>query len=142
MIITTATGLIFNDEKEILFINHKKFGNWVPPGGKVEANEFPHEACLREIFEETGLKVKLIEDKHCLDEYSAPRPFAVTCWERDKVRYIDYLYICKYTGGEVKLEEKEAYGFKWVSEKAISKIDTFSNIANNIKSFFKSSENW
>lgn len=46
--------------KKFLFINHKKLKKWLQPGGHLENDELPDEAAIREVFEETGLKVRLI----------------------------------------------------------------------------------
>ncbi|MDQ3811252.1 MAG: NUDIX domain-containing protein [Chloroflexota bacterium] len=39
---------------------HRKLGKWLPPGGHIEDNELPDEAALREVLEETGLRVRLV----------------------------------------------------------------------------------
>lgn len=44
---------------EILLIKHKNGGHWAFPKGHVEKKETESETALREIWEETGLKVKL-----------------------------------------------------------------------------------
>ena len=44
---------------EVLMMERRKqpnLGLWVAPGGKVERDESPHEAALRELREETGLE--------------------------------------------------------------------------------------
>ena len=49
--------------KKTLLVHHKKMGVWVQPGGHVEMNESPEEAAKREVFEETGLKIKLLGER-------------------------------------------------------------------------------
>ena len=41
-------------------IKHKKLQRWLPPGGLIENNETPDQAALREVYEETSLKIKLL----------------------------------------------------------------------------------
>jgi ADP-ribose pyrophosphatase YjhB (NUDIX family) len=40
----------------ILLIEHKRLGKWLPVGGEIEAGETPLEAAVRELREETGLE--------------------------------------------------------------------------------------
>ena len=56
----TATGIVFNPTGKILMMKHKKLGVWLPPGGHIDDNELPCDACLREIFEETGVNAKIV----------------------------------------------------------------------------------
>jgi 8-oxo-dGTP pyrophosphatase MutT (NUDIX family) len=49
--------------KKILLVLHKKFNKWVQPGGHIEDNELPEETAVREVFEETGVKVKLLGER-------------------------------------------------------------------------------
>lgn len=44
----------------LLLHHHAKLRRWLPPGGHVEPNELPDEAAVREVFEETGVRVELI----------------------------------------------------------------------------------
>jgi ADP-ribose pyrophosphatase YjhB (NUDIX family) len=41
---------------EVLLVEHKRLGLWIPVGGEVEPNETPLEAAKRELLEETGLE--------------------------------------------------------------------------------------
>ncbi|GID26910.1 NUDIX domain-containing protein [Paractinoplanes brasiliensis] len=49
----TATGT-----DHVLLVKPTYRDDWSLPGGYVEAGEFPHEACARELHEELGLTVK------------------------------------------------------------------------------------
>jgi len=46
-------------------------GLWVAPGGKLEPGESPHEGAVREILEETGLRIQLPELRGVITEVSA-----------------------------------------------------------------------
>lgn len=55
---TVATFVIH--QGKVLLLWHKKLQMWLPPGGHIDPNELPDEAAVREVLEETGLKVDLI----------------------------------------------------------------------------------
>ncbi len=80
-------------------------GLWEFPGGKVEADERPEEALIRELHEELGISV----EESCL----APLTFA-------SFAYPDFhllmpLYICRRWSGFVEARENQA--LKWVAPK-------------------------
>jgi 8-oxo-dGTP pyrophosphatase MutT (NUDIX family) len=49
-----------SESRTILLHYHPKLGRWLPPGGHIEDNELPDDAARREVFEETGIRVRLI----------------------------------------------------------------------------------
>ena len=46
--------------KTILLMYNKKLNKWLQPGGHIEGKEIPEETAIRETFEETGVKVKIV----------------------------------------------------------------------------------
>ena len=54
----SVTGVVFNDDGQVLAIEREDDGRWVPPGGVLELHEDPRDGVVREVFEETGVKVK------------------------------------------------------------------------------------
>ena len=44
----------------VLLHRHAKLGLWLPCGGHVEPNELPDDAAVREVLEESGVRVRLI----------------------------------------------------------------------------------
>ena len=48
------------ENKKVLLMYNKKLCKWLQPGGHIEGKETPEETVIREVFEETGIKIKLI----------------------------------------------------------------------------------
>lgn len=90
----TVDGVVF-DRNKVLLIRRKNppfRGKWALPGGFVEYGETVEKAIMRELLEETGLKVK---PNSIIGIYSDPR--------RDpRWHIITIAYLCKKTGGELK----------------------------------------
>jgi 8-oxo-dGTP diphosphatase len=62
MTIPAAGGIIFDADGRLLLILRTKApssGTWSVPGGKCEPGESAAEACVREVAEETGLRVAI-----------------------------------------------------------------------------------
>lgn len=51
-------ALIIDKDNRILMVNNHE-GHWSLPGGRVEINETLIEATIREVYEETGLHIKV-----------------------------------------------------------------------------------
>ena len=58
-IIEAAGGIVFNENGEILTMYRRKY--WDLPKGKIDKGETPQVAAIREVQEETGLKVVQLE---------------------------------------------------------------------------------
>jgi 8-oxo-dGTP pyrophosphatase MutT (NUDIX family) len=60
-------------EGRVLLHWHEKLGRWLPPGGHIEPNELPDEAAAREVFEETGVAIRLHDDEDYVSLPDEPR---------------------------------------------------------------------
>jgi 8-oxo-dGTP pyrophosphatase MutT (NUDIX family) len=58
---TVAVFVVWH-EKVLLHL-HRKLGMWLPPGGHIEENELPDDAAVREVYEETGIEVRLVGER-------------------------------------------------------------------------------
>ncbi len=128
-----VTVYIFNPEgSQTLLMNHRKLGKWVPPGGKIDPNEIPDVAAIREVKEETGLDVKLIGE-------IAPvpggyiRPFGVQLNEviPGAKEHIDLIYIAIPIGNaKLQVSEREAADLKWftIDETQNHELNTFPSV--------------
>ena len=85
-------------------------GFWEFPGGKVEMNESPETALIRELHEELGINTW----GSCL----APLTFA--SHKYDEFHLLMPLYICRKWGGIVQARENQA--LKWLTPAQILKV--------------------
>jgi len=45
---------------QLMLHRHPKLGRWLPCGGHIEPNELPDDAALREVWEESGVRIRLL----------------------------------------------------------------------------------
>lgn len=112
---------------EVLLICHKNGGHWAFPKGHVEKGENEEETALREIKEETGLKVKLDTSFRHVVAYS-PKPGVL----KDVVYFAGRL-----CGGDQKAQVEEVTGIQWESpQQAISTV-TYENDRETLRAFLR-----
>ena len=117
--------LIDPETKEILLVHHKKFNKWVQPGGHIEGYELPIDTALREVLEETGIKIKIIG--HTLDEVNI-EPVAVSHYRNKVGDMIDIQYIAIPLTKEINNDEDN--DVIWFP---IDKLDKSKDIEKEIK---------
>jgi 8-oxo-dGTP pyrophosphatase MutT (NUDIX family) len=106
-------------ETEVLIIRQVQ-GHWCFPKGHVEKKETEHETALREIKEETGLSVTIIDGFRETLSYS-PK---AGVWK--EVVY----FIAGNPKGKVKVQEEELSEIHWVSVGKARSLITYSNDAS------------
>ncbi len=141
-----AGSIIFNASKdEVLLIKHKKLGVWLPPGGHIEAGEFPYEAAVREAKEETGLDIELLGSRafnYSGDEAATLiKPFATIYenvpYKAEKHIHFDMVYLATPKSGEVSLNRDESDEIGWFNSDAVKGMNTFENVRMCILSAMK-----
>lgn len=55
----SVAGVVVRDDGRVLTIKRADNGTWEPPGGVLELAEAPEDGVRREIYEETGVKVRV-----------------------------------------------------------------------------------
>lgn len=61
LILTGSTIIVLNNKNEVLLQKRIDTGDWGIPGGSLELGESFEEAAHRELYEETGLKIKSLK---------------------------------------------------------------------------------
>lgn len=116
-----AAGVIL--KKDQLLITRRKpegllGGLWEFPGGKLKPKETAADACVREIHEETGIRVKIV------------KPIAVIKHAYTHFKIDMTVFICEYLSGRIRL--KGPVDFRWVSE---DELDNYAFPKANLKFF-------
>ncbi|MBP7063568.1 (deoxy)nucleoside triphosphate pyrophosphohydrolase [Ferrovibrio sp.] len=105
VVLVVAVALVDNDGRVLLAQRpegKKLAGMWEFPGGKVEPNETPEAALLRELREELGLDISAA----CL------APFAFASHSYDDFHLLMPLYVCRRWVGQPQGREGQA--LKWL----------------------------
>lgn len=96
-----AFAIILDEELRVLLCHRTDRDAWNLPGGRVEENESPWEAALREVEEEVGLVVRI---ERLLGIYSMPEEKTIAC-----------TFLCVKTGGALRLSN-EADDIRWFNK--------------------------
>lgn len=119
----TATGFVVYEGATLLHW-HPKVKMWLPPGGHIEPNEDPVQAVLREVQEETGVKVEVVPTGTPIDlEYpkQVPAPFTIEIEDIDDPaqgwhQHIDMIYFCKPVSRPGSVNP----GWRWVRKEDLT----------------------
>ncbi len=110
---------------QVLLIRHQNGEHWAFPKGHVEKGETEADTARREIWEETGLKVKLDTEFRQVVTYS-PKPQVM----KDVV-----YFAAKPTGGELRRQEEEVLAIAWCTLAQALEWVTFENDKQVLQSF-------
>lgn len=113
-------ALIFHEENQdisLLLIKHRNGGHWSFPKGHMENGETEPQTALREILEETGLKVQLFTDFRKSVSYQ-PKP--------DINKEVVYFVAISDTQ-EIQLQEEEVRQGIWVDPPRALTLVTYEN---------------
>lgn len=93
----------FNGETRYLLIKNKRSAHWGFPKGHIEAGESQKDTALREVLEETGLKIQIIDGFTSKSDYKI----------QGKIEKHVTIFIAKALSGHIKLQEEEIDDYLW-----------------------------
>lgn len=101
-------GIIQDDEGRILFVRHS-YGSrhWFLPGGGGDGSESADESMVREMWEETGLKVEVT------------KLVGVYLWLGSYKRDNIFVFACRQIGGEIQIDRGEIADMGWFTLAAL-----------------------
>lgn len=96
-------GVIIDADRTVLIRRGTEplLGEWSIPGGTLEIGETLEEGVARELFEETGLKVCVLDLIEVFDRiYPENRSTGATNKKKPRFHYVIADYLCELVGGE------------------------------------------
>ncbi len=119
-----VAGYIIHQNK-VLLIHHRKLDLWLPVGGHIDENETPDQALLREIKEEVGIDVKILNQSDIPSDgnikYNLATPFYANVHSVGDHNHCCLFYICKViNSGQLKIS-KELKNFEWFTKDDLNK---------------------
>lgn len=106
-----------DNQMRLLLIKHKQGGHWSFPKGHVEKDETEQETAIREVWEETGVNIQILDDFRQQVNYS-PRPGV----SKDVVYFLGYA-----SDSNTVRQESEISELQWVNLDAAFAFLTYDN---------------
>lgn len=114
-----CSAVILNADKKVLLTRRSDNGLWCLPSGGMEPGESVAEACIREVWEETGLHVEILR---LIGVYSDPNRLVVYP-DDHKVQIVALSFEAKIISGELGLSnETTEFGYFTFEEAASMEI--------------------
>jgi ADP-ribose pyrophosphatase YjhB (NUDIX family) len=122
-------GVVFEGDR-ILLVEEKADGGWTLPGGWADVHETPSEAVAREVWEESGFRVKPVKLLAAWDRtlhgHEPPHPF----------RIYKLFFLCALEGGEAKTSD-ETTDVGFFKEDAIPPLSMGRTTPSQIRRLFE-----
>jgi len=120
-------GVVINDGRTLLIRrgSHPLKGEWSIPGGLLELGETLEEGVVRELAEETGLEVRVVELIEVFERiFPAPPKADGTLGDpaRPQYHFVILDYLCEMRGGTLSAGS-DAQEFAWAREEELPKFD-------------------
>lgn len=95
---------VFNPQGEILLQKRADNGFWSMPGGAVDPGESVEQAIIREVWEETGLHVRVVR---LVGVYSDPYHYMVTQYpDGNVVQGVSLCFVCARVSGTLQISHE------------------------------------
>ncbi len=103
-----------NNEIRYLLIRNRRSSNWSFPKGHVEKGETLEQTAIREVFEETGLRINILPGFKCKSEYTI----------QNKIQKTVQIFVASTNDTQTKIQVEEIEDYIWL---------TFENAYNHLK---------
>ncbi len=133
-----VSAIIINDKKEVFLQKRWKpklspsyLGVYEIPAGGVDEGESAIEAVKREVFEETGLEIEVIDPNVSVykstqkgDEVQVFEPFLgqQMLQTKEGLLWVGFAFVCKVIGGDLKMNLEEAKDPLWVNVEKLKEM--------------------
>ena len=124
-----ATTFVVHEGRALLLL-HRKLGKWLPPGGHIDAHELPDMAALREVEEETGLHVVLLDAGAELGPVRRlAQPICILLEHiAPHHEHIDLIYVARVVAGELRHAPDEIHASRWYDADVLGGAETAADV--------------
>jgi len=112
LLLPGVAAVIRNEAGEVLLVQASDGGQWGLPAGAVDPGECPAEALVREVWEETGLRVR---PERIIGVFGGNPLLRTTYPNGDRCEYTAVVFFCHVVGGKLHARDGEAAALAWVA---------------------------
>ena len=119
VLLPSVSVLAFDETARVLLVRSAETGQWVVPGGAMEPGETPADAAVREVWEETGVRVALTG---LLGVYGGAE-FHVRYGNGDEVAFVMSAFEGRPLGGAPRPDGEETLEARYVAPAQVAGLD-------------------
>ena len=131
ILIPGARIVVHDRQGRVLLELRKDFRKWGLPGGHQEVGDSSAETAIREVFEETGLRITRPE---VFGIASDPKHETITFPNGDRTQSVSILFHASKPRGQPKFNPHETLELRWFAADALPR-DLMPNSARTLKAF-------
>lgn len=110
-----AGGIVINDKGEVLLQLRSDTRTWGIPGGAMDPGEEPAETAVREIFEETGIRV--IPER--ITSVISGEDFFHTYPNGNQIALVSIMFLCRPVKGDPIVNDEESLEVRYFPRDAL-----------------------
>jgi 8-oxo-dGTP diphosphatase len=118
LLLPSVSAHVFDAKRRLLLVQQRDSGLWSTPGGMIEPGETPADAVVREVWEETGLRVTAEQ----VAAVYGGAGFDVRYPNGDEVQYVIVAFRCAVAGGSPRADMDETLEARFWSEREAGEL--------------------
>ena len=116
--VPTVSIVLMDERDRVLLVRHVEGNVWTTPGGLIEPYEFPADAAVREMWEETGLHVRLT---HIVGVFGGPL-CSGTYSNGDRIAWVTTAFAATPLSGTLRPDGEETLETRYFTRAEIATL--------------------
>jgi 8-oxo-dGTP diphosphatase len=121
LLLPGTSAIVYDDRGRLLLVRRGDNGRWSVPAGMVDPGEQPSDAVVREVFEETGVRV-MVEGLAGVATHPVVYP------NGDRCEYMNVWFRCRPVGGSARPDGDESLEVGWFAAADLPPLDEWAKL--------------
>jgi 8-oxo-dGTP diphosphatase len=121
LMLPSACGVVVDDGGRVLLVRRADTGTWSLPAGAIDPGEQPADAAVREVYEETGVRI-------AVERLAGVALREVTYPHGDVCQFLTVWFRCRAIGGRAVVNDEESSAVGWYDPQELPGLDAFDRL--------------
>ncbi|MER7334260.1 MULTISPECIES: NUDIX domain-containing protein [unclassified Micromonospora] len=121
LLLPGVSAVVRDDAGRVLLARRADNGRWSLPAGLIDPGEQPADALLREVYEETGVHVRI-------ERVGGVATHPVVYPNGDACEYLNVWFRCRAVGGEPRVNDDESLEVAWFDPADLPELDDWARL--------------
>jgi 8-oxo-dGTP diphosphatase len=121
LLLPGVSAVVRDDTARLLLARRSDNNRWSLPAGLIDPGEQPADAVLREVYEETGVHVRI-------DAVGGVATHPVVYPNGDTCEYLNVWFRCHAVGGHARVNDDESVEVAWFALDALPALDDWARL--------------